>query len=164
MHSFSKFIVFVCIIMLMPLIVNIVDNFLKIFNIYNEKNMVGDKLVDFNKDEFIRFILEFFERKYKSTYVLKNDNEIYLKDEEVEKFLYYDNHGCGEFTLSDILKLIGVCESKGITDIFIFTTKFLDSKVLDYIKDISDTYSIDYIHGKDLNLNYNDFVYKFYSI
>ena len=37
MPSFSKFVVFMCIIILLPLIVNIVDNAIKIFNVLKYK-------------------------------------------------------------------------------------------------------------------------------
>ena len=71
MPSFSKFVVFMCIIILLPLIVNIVDNAIKIFNVLKYKNCISDKIVEFSKREFVDFILEFFERSYKYEFDFK---------------------------------------------------------------------------------------------
>lgn len=163
MPSFSKFVVFMCIIILLPLIVNIVDNIIKIFNILKYKNCISDKILEFSKREFIDFILEFFERSYKYEFYFKN-GDIYLNDGDGCRLLYYDNKGCEKFNVNDARKIIGICESKGVKDVFIFTTKILSNDVIDFFKSIGETYNVKYIHGSDLNVNYKEFVCKFYNI
>ena len=163
MPSFSKFVVFMCIIILLPLIVNIVDNAIKIFNVLKYKNCISDKIVEFSKREFVDFILEFFERSYKYEFDFKND-DIYLKDGNIYRLLYCDNKSCEKFTINDARKVIGICESKGVKDVFIFTTKILSNDVIDFFKGIGETYDVKYIYGNDLNVNYKEFVCKFYNM
>lgn len=163
MPSFSKFIIFVCIVILLPLIVNMVDNVIKIFNVLKHKNCILDKIVEFSKKEFVDFILEFFERSYDYEFNFQND-DVYLNRGNGCRLLYCDNKNCEKFTINDARKVIGICESKGVKDIFIFTTKILGNDVIDFFKDVSEMYDIKYIHGDDLNLNYKEFVCKFYNI
>ena len=163
MLSFSKVILFVFIIISLPILLSIFDNINKIINILRYKNYVSDKMIDLSKKEFQDFAVEFFERSYK--YKIKTDKEdVYLHSGESQRLLYCNNESCENFTLDDARKLIGLCESKGVKDVFIFTTKILTDQVIKYFQHVSNTYSIKYIHGKDLSMNYKEFIYKYYDV
>lgn len=162
MSSFLKFVVFVCLIILLPVILNIFDNVIKILKLLKYKNCVSDKILEFSNREFRDFILEFLERGCKYSISFK-ENDIYLNDGNVKRFLYYDNENCEKFTIYDARNVIGVCESKGEKNVFIFTTKVLDDVVINYFEDIKVNYDIKYIHGNDLKLDYEEFTCKFYS-
>ncbi len=162
MPNFSKFIIFICVIILLPVIVNIVDNIIKILNILKFKNSVVNNLCDFDNKEFLDFILEFVNRSYGYSFE-KHEDSIYLNDGKNLIFLYYNNENFDNLNLSDMRKLIAYFESKGVKDIFIFTTKTLNSDVIDYLEKIKNDYKIKYIHGKDLDLDYKEFVHKYYG-
>lgn len=161
MPSFSKVVLFIFAIISLPIVLSIIDNIAKIIKIIGYKNYVCDKMVDLSKGEFKEFALEFFERSYKYK-INKDEENTYLYDGEVNRLLYCDNESCEKFTLSNARKLIGIFESKGIKNAVIFTTKILNDEVIEYFKKISNEYNIKYIHGEDLNVNYKEFVYKYY--
>lgn len=162
MSSFLKFVIFICLIILLPIILNISDNVIKIFKLLRCKNCVSDKILEFSNREFRDFILEFLEKGYKYEINFEND-DVYLNDGNIKRFLYYDNKNCEKFTIYDARNIVGVCESKGERNIFIFTTKILGNDVVDYFNNIKNNYDIKYIHGDDLKLNYEEFICKFYS-
>lgn len=163
MPNFSKFTIFICVIIILPVIVNIVDNIIKIFDVVKFKNSVLNNLSKFDDREFLDFVLEFVNRSYGYSFE-KNENDVYLNDGGVSSFLYYNNDNCDNLNILDIRKLIAFFESKGVKDIFIFTTKILTSDAVEYLESIKNDYRIKYIHGEDLNLNYEEFIHKYYEI
>lgn len=162
MSSFLKFVVFICLIILIPVILNIFDNVIKILKLLKYKRFISDKILEFSNHEFRDFILEFLERGYKYS-ISFNNEDVYLNDGEVKRFLYYDNENCEKFTIYDARNIVGICESRGEKNIFIFTTKTIDDTAIKYFKEINEDYSIKYIHGGDLKLDYGEFICKFYT-
>ena len=163
MLSFSKVLIFIFIIISLPMILNIVDNIGKILKILTNKNHVLDKMIDLTKKEFNDFALEFFQRSHNYEIEIR-DNDIYLCRGESSRLLYCNNENSGNFNIDSARKLIGLCESKGVNDLFIFTTKILKDEVISYFQKISHIYNIKYVHGIDFNLNYKEFVSKYYRV
>lgn len=155
-----KLIIFLFIVISLPAILNIIDNLIKIVALISYNEIVSNKILEFSKIEFIDFILEFLIRAYKYDYYIDND-DIYLCIDDNEFLLYYNNKSCGEFTLDDALEVIALCESKGIDSVFIFTSKVINDQVKEFLDNFS-LYDIKYIHGLDLNLNYQELVLKYY--
>lgn len=163
MLNFSKFVIFIGLIVLLPTILNIVDNIIKISNILTHKNYICDKIVQLSRKEFLDFLLEFFDRKYRYDFNIR-DEDVYLKDGNIEMWLYYDNSNCYNLNIDDARKIIGLLESKEVNNMFIFTTRNIGDEVADFFKKISNVYNIKYLHKHDLNVGYAEFIYKFYNL
>ena len=119
-------------------------------------------LCKFNQKEFLDFAIEFLSRTYGFTNQLTDEN-IYLFDGKIYRFLYYNNSDCDKFHILDARKLIAFFESKGVKKIFIFTTKIFTDEVVNYFESLKIDYDIKYIHGNDLDLNYKELVFKYYG-
>lgn len=162
MPNFFKFLIFVCFIVMLPVILNIIDNVAKIINIVNFKNSVLKNLCKFNEKEFLDFALEFLNRTYGFINESKEDC-VYLCNGKTSRFLYYNNDDCDKFDILDARKLIAFFESKGVKQVFIFTTKIFTDDVIKYFESLKIDYDIKYIHGNDLDLNYRELVSKYYG-
>ncbi len=75
--------------------------------------------------------------------------------------LYYDNSTCNVLSLYDVRNIIGICESKGCKNIFIFTTGIINDDIRSFLDRIY-SYKFKFIHGEDLKLDYSQLVNKFY--
>lgn len=161
MLNFSRFTLFVLVLIILPMIVNIVDNIVKILRGLGSKNYLYSKMVEFDDREFIDFILEFLVRAYKYQFRFV-DQDIYIVIDNQEWLLYADNRDCELLSMYDIRNIIGICESKGSNNVFIFTTKIFDSRVVESINSGDIGCNIKYFQGGDFKLYYNEFVEKFY--
>lgn len=161
MLSFSRFILFILILIILPILVNIVDNLVKIIRMIGNRNYLNSKLMEFDGREFNDFILEFLDRAYKYEFKCVGD-DTYIVIDNINWLLYKDNTNCESMGMYDIRNVIGVCESKGINNVFIFTTKVIDNEVKEFINSQDIGYNIKYFHGEDMELYYNNLVEKFY--
>lgn len=162
MLNFSRFVIFICLIILLPIILNIVDNAVKIFNMLVYRNSMYNKIIQFSEKEFLDFVIEFFSRRYRYEFTFKGE-DVYLKDGLNDVWLYFENESCDILNADDACKILGLCESRGINDVFIFTTRNLSKDTINFFEKINDEYNIRYIHKKDLDVSYKEFVYKFYG-
>lgn len=160
MLNFSKFSLFISILVILPILVNIAENLIKIFNSFTQEIFILSEIVNFDNNEFCDFVLEFLDRAYDYKFEIK-DNDIYLYDKINEWFLYSDNKNDGNITLYDIRNIIGICESKGCRNVFIFTTGIISENVRDFLNSFKG-YNFKYIHGGDLKISYIELVDKFY--
>ncbi len=160
MLNFYGFMIFICVLIILPILINIFDNLFNIFKILNNRISVLDKVLEFDNMELSDFALEFLMRAYNYRFKIKNDS-IYLYDDFCEWFLYYDNNTCNVLSLYDVRNIIGICESKGCKNIFIFTTGIINDDIRSFL-DRTYSYKFKFIHGDDLKLDYSQLVNKFY--
>lgn len=162
MLNFPKFVIFICLIMMLPMILNIVDNTVKIFNMFVQRNSICNKIMQLSEKEFLDFVIEFFGRRFGYEFAFKGE-DIYLKDGSNEVWLYFENKNCENLNSDSARKILGLCESRGINDIFIFTTRNLSDEAIEFFEKVSGNYRVRYVHKKDLDVSYTEFVCKFYS-
>lgn len=160
MLNFYGVLIFICVLIMLPILFNIFDNLLNIFKILNNKVFILNKVLEFNDLEFSDFALDFLTRAYNYKFEIKN-NDIYLYDDICKWLLYYDNRNSNILNLHDIRNIIAIFESKGCKNIFIFTTSIISDSIRSYLDSMND-YKFKIIHGEDFKLDYNQLVSKFY--
>ncbi len=161
MLNIPRFLIFLFILIVLPIIVNIVDNIVKILTSFNKRVYINGKILEFNERELRDFIVEFLERSY--NYKFRYDNEdIYIIDKDKEMMLYYNNIDSSTLDLYELRNILAIGESRGTYNIFIFTTKVLSNDALEFINSKDMGYNIKYIHGNDLKLYYDELIVKFY--
>ena len=80
MLNFYGFMIFICVLIILPILINIFDNLFNIFKILNNRISVLDKVLEFDNMELSDFALEFLMRAYNYRFKIKNDS-IYLYDD-----------------------------------------------------------------------------------
>lgn len=148
---------------MLPMILNIIDNLVKISNMFFRRDRLYNKVVHLSKKEFLEFVLEFFDRKYGYSFNFCGE-DVYLLHKNRNIWLYCDNDNCEILNVDDARKILGLSESKGISDIFIFTTKSLSDEAVGFFRSVENDYVVRYICKKDLDVNYTEFVNKFYVL